>query len=220
MFRHLRKNEKEMKKIVAGLLLSALVLAKPFCPEPTIKNAETKYGMLAKERLVGMNRALDAAKDKNERRILENVNSLFNAVHYSSDMDIYQKKDYWATPWEFLGRGFGDSEDYAIAKYFALIHLGISPEKLYFTYVKSRHSKEPHMVLSYFETPTSIPMILDSTLETIYPADRRQDLIPVYNFNADTLAHAQAPGKGKSMASSRTHQAWDRLIEDIQRGKQ
>ena len=208
-----------MKKIWPGLLLSAIVLAKPFCPEPMIKNAEKKYGAFAKERFIHMNRTLEAAKHKSERQILEDVNNFLNTVRYGSDMDIYQKKDYWATPWEFLGRDFGDSEDYVIAKYFALKHLGISPKKLYFTYVKSRHSREPHMVLTYFETPSSVPLVLDNTLDTIFPANRRQDLIPIYNVNADALTHAKTWGRGKTAASSKAHQAWDRLIEDIQRNK-
>lgn len=40
-------------------------------------------------------------------------------------MDIYTTSDYWATPYEFLARDKGDCEDYVIAKYFALLHLGI-----------------------------------------------------------------------------------------------
>ena len=41
-----------------------------------------------------------------------------------------EKKDYWATPIEFMGTGAGDCEDYAIAKYFSLINLGIPEDKL------------------------------------------------------------------------------------------
>jgi amino acid transporter len=39
--------------------------------------------------------------------------------------------DYWMTPKEFFIKGFGDCEDYAIAKYFTLLELGVKKESLY-----------------------------------------------------------------------------------------
>ena len=208
-----------MKKILLGLTLATLVVAKPFCPDPMIRHAEKKYGVTAMKRFKRMNKILDEASGKSEHHILEEVNRFFNTVRYGSDMDIYQKKDYWATPWEFLGRDSGDSEDFAIAKYFALTHLGISPEKLYFTYVKSRYFKQPHVVLTYFETPSSVPLVLDNNLDAIITADRRQDLIPIYNFNAEILEHVNLSDKKNAAPSGRTHKQWDRLTEALQRHK-
>ena len=49
--------------------------------------------------------------------------------------------DYWETPVEALWKGAGDCEDYAIAKYFSLRHLGVSSDKLRITYVKALESE-------------------------------------------------------------------------------
>ena len=43
------------------------------------------------------------------------------------------------------------------------------------------------MILSYFETPSSEPLILDSIRKIIFPASQRTDLKPIYNFNPDIL---------------------------------
>lgn len=184
-----------------------------------MQKVEAKYGKFAKNRFVYLNKTLEELKDADELRKLEGVNDFFNGVRYTSDLKNYNQKDYWATPWEFLGRDKGDCEDYVIAKYFALKYLGIDPKKLYFTYVKSRRFKQPHMVLTYFETPKSIPLVLDNTNFKIFPATKRPDLIPIYNFNGDALFLAKQKGVGKEVTTNKTHKKWDQLLIDIQRKK-
>lgn len=56
------------------------------------------------------------------------VNAFFNALPYRSDPENYGVPDYWATPAEFLLRGAGDCEDYAIAKFMTLLTLGFAPD--------------------------------------------------------------------------------------------
>ena len=74
-------------------------------------------------------------------------------------------------------------------------NISVESEKLYFSYVKSTQFTRTHIVLSYFKTPTSIPLILDSINFKIFPADKRKDLIPVYNFNGESLYHARQKGQ-------------------------
>ena len=104
----------------------------------------------------------------------------------------------------------GDCEDYVIAKYFALRYLGMPAEKLFFTYVKSTKFKETHMVLTYFKTPRSEPLILDNNNRRIFPASKRKDLIPIYNFNGETL---------KKSKQEKSHKKWDELKLNMQRKK-
>jgi len=139
----------------------------------------------------------------------------------SSGCPNYGKKDYWATPWEFLGRDKGDCEDYVIAKYFALRHLGIESKKLYFSYVKSLKFNEPHMVLTYFETPKSIPLVLDNYNYKIFPANQRKDLLPIYNFNGESLYLAKRKGEqGRQITKkNKIHKKWDILLINIERPK-
>ena len=151
--------------------------------EPLIKEAEKKYGPFAGNRYRAYNDELRGLQERPDETKLEAINNFFNQVPYGEDAEVWGKSDYWATPLEFLGKDRGDCEDYVIAKYFALRDLGIGSEKLYFAYVKSLRLNREHMVLSYFKTPTSIPLILDNTNYKIFPADQRKDLVPVYNFN-------------------------------------
>ena len=43
------------------------------------------------------------------------------------------------------------------------------------------------MVLGYYPTPDAIPLILDSLINTIEPANKRPDLRPVFSFNSEGL---------------------------------
>ena len=141
---------------------------------------------------------------------LNSVNDFYNGVRYSSDKKVYNLSDYWATPFEFLGKDRGDCEDYVISKYFALLYLGVNPKKLFFTYVRSKKSKQPHMVLTYFKKPRAQPLILDNMNRKILLASKRKDLIPIYNFNPNSL---------KSSKKKKTHKKWDELKDNMKKGK-
>jgi len=175
-----------------------------------LEKIATKYKVFAKKRFFFLQQTLDEVVDGSDLEKLEAVNEFFNNVRYSSDMKVYGKKDYWATPWEFLGKDRGDCEDYVISKYFALRYLGIKPKKLFFTYVRSTKFKQPHMVLTYFKTPRSEPLILDNNNRKIFPASKRKDLTPIYNFNGEVLQ------KGKKKKS---HKKWDQLMLNMKRKK-
>lgn len=171
-----------------------------------------KYDVFAKKRFFFLQETLDSVKTKGDLEKLEAVNNFFNEVRYGSDMKVYGKNDYWATTWEFLGNDKGDCEDYVISKYFALKHLGVDYKKLFFTYVRSTNFKEPHMVLTYFETPKSEPLILDNNNRKIFPASQRKDLTPIYNFNGDMLDEADKNNE-------KSHKKWDELKLNMQRKK-
>ena len=64
------------------------------------------------------------------------------------------------------------------------------------------------MVLSYFKTPSSQPLILDSYIKKILPSSKRLDLKPIYAFNVLTITK-----------SKKKHTKWDNLIESIKRNK-
>lgn len=208
-----------MARLLLPALLLGLLVAAPYITDAIIAAIEKKYGVAAKERFLGLNAALEALSNKSDLEKLQGVNDLYNRVSYTSDMNNFGMHDYWATPLEFLGRNRGDCEDYVIAKYFALRHLGIPSDKLYFSYVKSLKYREAHMVLTYFPTPKAVPLVLDNYEPRILSADQRKDLIPVYNFNGDALFLASRKGEqGKAIErSDKTHKQWDLLIDNIKR---
>ena len=171
-------------------------------PEALIQKAEKKYGVLARNRYEAFNAKLYELQNSPTEVKLEEINNFFNSVPYGDDTEVWGRKDYWATPLEFLGRDRGDCEDYVIAKYCALRNLGIESEKLYISYARSLRFQTVHMLLSYFETPDSVPLILDNTNYRIFPADQRDDLIHIFNFNPEALYRAgQAGENGRQMLS-------------------
>ncbi|WP_152057626.1 transglutaminase-like cysteine peptidase [Aliarcobacter butzleri] len=198
-----------MKIFIIIIFLLFSTLNADFASESLIDKVEKKYNKFAKNRFVALNKLLEKIKNEDVQTKLEKVNDFFNNAKYSSDQKIYGVSDYWATPIEFLARDEGDCEDYVIAKYFALEYLGVPTSKMFLSYVKVKKSNEAHMVLSYFETPTSEPIILDSLKKVILPASKRDDLTPVFNFNPNIL-------KGNKTAA---HKKWDTLIQNYKEQK-
>lgn len=215
-----------MTRFVLFALVSLLLYESIFAfngggiPDSVIEKAQAKYGEHSRARFEAYNALLETLKDAPEMKKLIEVNDFFNRVPYAYDKEVWAKEDYWATPLEFLGRDRGDCEDYVIAKYFALKTLGVSTAKLYFSYVKSTRFNTPHMVLTYFQAPDYVPLVLDSLNYKISPATKRTDLIPIYNFNGDNLFLARKAGHGRALKiNEKTHKKWDDLLANIKRNK-
>jgi len=116
-------------------------------------------------------------------RKLSHINTFLNKTFSKYDIDANLSIDYWATPKEFLLQGFGDCEDYVIAKYFTLLELNIPKEKLYFAVVKVKGQKTNHMVLLYLENKNSTALVLDNLSFRILPFSKRKNLSPIFAFN-------------------------------------
>lgn len=182
-------------------------------PESFVDKIENEYGIFAKRRALALVETMNEAKDLDDMGKMEKVNDFFNAFPYESDEKIWGISDYWATRLEFIGKGKGDCEDYVIAKYFTLKELGVPTSKLFMTYAKSLRLKSSHVVLSYYETEHSIPLIMDNYNYKILPANVRTDLVPIYSFSGDDLFRAQQAQIGKIVpASTRQTRAWDELV--------
>ncbi|WP_319380356.1 transglutaminase-like cysteine peptidase [Thiomicrorhabdus sp.] len=181
-----------------------------------IQKAKTQYNFLAGLRLQAWQDLVDESIDLPEKIQLQKVNNFFNEVRFVSDQKNWGKKDYWATPVELLSVDAGDCEDYSVAKYFTLKALGVPESKLYLTYVKAIRLNQAHMVLTYYQTPKAIPLVLDNLNRKILPATLRTDLLPVYSFNGEGLWKARQRGKGKEIAGgSRQLKAWDDLLKRL-----
>jgi predicted transglutaminase-like cysteine proteinase len=148
-----------------------------------------KMGPGAVQRAQALIREMDQPiPDELER--VKSINQFFNRqIQYREDMDNWGVIDYWASPMELLHRGSGDCEDYAIAKYFSLIAMGLSPAKMRMVYVRAQTGGaiQAHMVLAYYPEPNAEPWILDNLITDIRLASRRPDLAPVFSFNAEGL---------------------------------
>ncbi|WP_308296404.1 transglutaminase-like cysteine peptidase [Rhizobacter sp. J219] len=130
---------------------------------------------------------------------LQTVNQFFNRrIQFREDTEAWGQVDYWASPLESLDRGQGDCEDYAIAKYFSLLAVGMPVAKLRLVYVRAQIGGpqgvvQAHMVLAYYAAPGAEPMILDNLITDVRPASRRPDLVPVFSFNSEGLWQGVGP---------------------------
>lgn len=203
--------------LILALAVSLTYAKDIYVPEAIIQKIAKKYNYFAKRRFIYLNQLMQENKNKSEKEKLEAVNQFYNGVKYASDWEVYHQMDYWATPLQFLGKDKGDCEDYVIAKYFALRYLGISSKKMFFTYVRSSKFKAAHMVLTYYKTARSEPLVLDNNNQKIFPASQRKDLTPVYNFNGEELYKVSAKGIGKKVYNQKVHNKWDTLIQHMKR---
>ncbi len=182
-----------------------------------IRQAEQRYGDLGYGRL-RLQEWADLIRDAaslDEQEQLRVVNAFFNrSLVFIDDQRNWRQADYWATPVEALVRGAGDCEDYAIAKYLTLRRLGVPSERLRITYVKALQPPQAHMVLTWYATPTSDPLVLDNLISEIRPASRRPDLIPVYAFNAEGL-WLPGPGGGRRTGDSKNLSRWQDLLRKM-----
>lgn len=204
--------------IVAVILLMAVepVFGKnafQLMDQETLTRVEKQFGSGANKRLMKWQNLIREDTSKTDMEKLTKVNLFFNKLEFISDPLHWNKKDYWATPVEFLASNGGDCEDFSLAKYFTLKAMGVAEKKLNLTYVKAIELNQAHMVLTYFKTPRAEPLVLDNLIDTIKPASQRTDLQPVYSFNGAGLWLAKQRGRGKLVGRSDRLKRWQELQE-------
>ncbi|MGQ8365245.1 transglutaminase-like cysteine peptidase [Glaciecola sp. 1036] len=179
----------------------------------------SKYGNAAHQQVKYWQSIIEQNRAATIEDKLFEVNRFFNKVNFVDDFSHWGQQDYWATPIEFLGTYAGDCEDFAIAKYFTLVSMGVPKEKLRLMYVTAtRPVRQPHMVLAYYDKANSIPLVLDNINKQILPASKRRDLIPIYSFNGDGLWLAKSQGTGRKMRGKNNNSMWIELNSRMQQG--
>ncbi len=127
------------RKLEADIRAEAVVLdqcrAEPDrCPSP----AATRFLAL-----------IENARQHAGRSRIELVNQAVNsAIHYMSDLAQHGVPDLWSAPLATFATGFGDCEDYAIAKYVALRKAGASADDLRLLLMRDNSVQADHAVLA------------------------------------------------------------------------
>ena len=206
--------------LLTTTLLTFAIAVKTFnISEEKLNEFTEKYGEKAKTRVLVWDQMVESAKSKDILNQLKDVNDFFNKIKYALDENHWGKKDYWAAPFEFMGTGAGDCEDYAIAKYFTLRKLGVPEDKLRITYVKllqrGTQYEQAHMVLTYYHKPGATPVVLDNVDKTLKLASKRNDLKPVYSFNAQGLWQAKNKGQTSELVGQNNLKSWKDLMSRI-----
>ncbi|NDV13562.1 transglutaminase-like cysteine peptidase [Crenobacter caeni] len=179
-----------LSALLAACVLAALVVA----VEVPGAGAVQRYGPQAVTLYREWRSLLGSLPGQDERSQLQAVNQFFNRkIRFADDRDVWGESDYWTTPFELFGKGAGDCEDFTIGKYVTLRLAGVAPDKLRLTYVRARigdassRVSQAHMVLAYYPQPNAEPLILDNLVGSLLPASQRDDLTPVFSFNAGAL---------------------------------
>ena len=176
-----------------------------------------RFGQAARESFRDWQKLLQSSANQTAPAQLRRVNDFYNRrIRFGEDQPIWGQSDYWATPMETLGKGAGDCEDFAIAKYFTLLLLNIPDEKLRLIYVQARLGgvnssiTQAHMVLAYYPSPEAEPLILDNLIDDLLPASRRPDLQPVFSFNSQGLWQGASGARGAGGPANLTR--WQELL--------
>lgn len=183
--------------------------------EKMLQVAQARFGQPAVLAINQWRDAVASAQSLPEVEKINRINDFFNRkIVFVDDVDAWGKTDYWATPLESLGRGRGDCEDFAIAKYVSLRSLGVPLDKLRLTYVRAQlgGGSQAHMVLAYYPSPRAEPLILDNLVGEILPASRRGDLFPVFSFNSEGLWVGSGPSEKASGSATARLSRWRDLI--------
>ena len=186
--------------------------------------AEQRYGPQAAETVAAWRSMINASIALSDTEKLARVNTFFNRhILFKDDIVVWGQQDYWATPLETMGKGAGDCEDFAIAKYATLKLLGISPDALRLIYVRAQLGgldsglTRAHMVVGYYATPDSEPLVLDNLITDILPAAQRRDLFPVFSFNSDGLWVNTTGRSAKTTDPTTRLSPWRDVIERMRK---
>jgi predicted transglutaminase-like cysteine proteinase len=226
LFNFLRSKLASLKHVLGALLLAFLTLlyAEGYDFNKFGTLVKSKYGDGAFKTATELNQLVTQLKSAPEAEKLKKINDFFNQhIEFGEDIFVWGVSDYWASPSETIGHGAGDCEDFSIAKYVFLKLVNVPNEKLRLTYVKAQLMQEgvpvvrAHMVLSYYATPQSEPLILDNLNTQIYPASSRGDLTPVFTFNDKGLWVGNS-NKPKGDASTSLSKWRDLLVKISQDG--
>lgn len=169
-----------MKKIVLFVFLCSIfsfadVLKLNVQEREYIKSLPDKK-VIAK-RFSNFYKFLNKAKKFDEEKKLLRTN-----FHLNKILPRPEPTNNWSSPKQFLINGFGDCEDYVIAKYFTLLKLGFDKKRFYLSVVKVKGSYGYHMVLIY-KNEKNEALVLDNLSWKVLPLTKRDDLKFEYAFN-------------------------------------
>ena len=127
---------------------------------------------------------------------LQNINGFFNRWRSIDDLKNYGTEEYWATPEEFLEKGGGDCEDFAIIKYLALRYFGWPEQNLWLLLGKKHTVGSFHAVLA--ARTGERKFILDNLSRPPYlliPEEKyMRNFTPFYAMNCLGIWLLTAPG--------------------------
>ena len=125
---------------------------------------------------------IDAVASKSGRASLDEANRAVNAaILYVSDQVQHGEVDRWSAALATFATAKGDCEDYAIAKYVALLASGFSPDDMQVLLVRDRAVDQEHAVLA--ARIDDRWLILDNRLSELVEDSDASSLTPLFAIN-------------------------------------
>ncbi|MEJ5168462.1 MAG: transglutaminase-like cysteine peptidase [Arcobacteraceae bacterium] len=156
------------------------------------------------KRIENLKQFIGSLSTKNTEQKLNSVNLYFNQIvpAYDSFSDV--NRDEWDTMIDFVKKGKGDCEEYAISKYETLKMSGLDENKLYLMVVRerTRQNNEFHLVVAYYYESDNDPLILDNLSFKVLPLNKRIDLHPIMIFNEKNSYNVDKLGKKTKIINS------------------
>jgi len=121
---------------------------------------------------------------------LKAINTYINAYPYRPDLAKTGMAERWNPPPELFRQG-GDCEDYVVAKYLSLGHLGFNDDRLRLTILtlpRTRRTdprRRMHAVLAVYIDDTA--WILDNLSDDVYDHKTAYSYRPILSVNRETL---------------------------------
>jgi predicted transglutaminase-like cysteine proteinase len=142
---------------------------------------------------------LESMRGQDRMSQVRALNQFANRIPYRSDIEVWGRSDYWASPLEFLRRN-GDCEDYAILKYHSLRQLGVPAADMRMVVVQDTVRNLAHAVLVVLVDGRLL--VLDNLTNAIMPQERTPQYVPYYSVNEESRwAHLERGGQRLATAS-------------------
>ena len=171
-------------------LLLGLALSAGAWDAARIRAQSAGLPAVAQAKLARLLDLVETQRGQPAQQQLEQVNRFINQqLAWKEDAELWGVADFWASPLQLFAKQAGDCEDLAMAKYFALLGLGLPEASLRLVYVRAQWQgrAQAHMVLAWYPEPHAEPWILDNLDPELKRASQRADLQPVFSFNAQGL---------------------------------
>jgi predicted transglutaminase-like cysteine proteinase len=135
---------------------------------------------------------IDKAQSRSGIARIDVVNRSINAaIRYMSDQQQYGVVDKWSAPLATLTSGYGDCEDYAIAKYVALKEAGVAAEDLRLLLVRDRAAYQDHAVLAVRNDGQWL--VLDNRHVMLNETARLPQFVPLFAIDQQGVKLFAAP---------------------------
>ena len=127
---------------------------------------------------------IETARSKSGRALLGEVNRAVNlAIRPVSDLAQHGVTDRWSAPLATFASGYGDCEDYAIAKYVALREAGIAEDDLRLVIVADQRAHGDHAVLAVRQDDNWL--VLDNRHFNLVDAGDVPNIVPLFTLSAN-----------------------------------